>query len=62
MNSGVFCHIVTVYKIKHLGMQSGFTNNTERMGHSKELPEFEHGNAIEYYHFDKSVSEISSHA
>lgn len=43
-------------------MQSGFTNNTERMGHSKELPEFEHGNAIEYYHFDKSVSEISSHA
>lgn len=32
-----------VYKIKYLAIQSSSTNISERLGHSKELSDFEHG-------------------
>ena len=34
-----------VYNSKHLGMQTVSTNNCERIGHSQELIEFQHGTA-----------------
>ena len=48
-----------VYKFKHLGMQTAFTNICERMGHSQELIEFQHGTVIGCHLCNKSSREIS---
>lgn len=41
-------------------MQAAFTTFCERMGHSKELTEFEHGAVIGRHHCNQSYSTISS--
>ena len=49
-----------VYKIKHLGMQTAFTNICERMGRSQELSEFQRGTVIGCHLCPKSSHEIYS--
>ncbi|CAI9583764.1 unnamed protein product, partial [Staurois parvus] len=48
-----------VYKFKHLGMQTAFTNICERMGRSQELSEFKCGTGIGYHLCNKYIREIS---
>lgn len=49
-----------VYKIKHLAMQSAFTNICERSRLPKELTELERGTGIGFHSCSKSVCEMSS--
>lgn len=49
-------HTTMGLKIKHLAMQSAFTN----MCHSAELSEFKHGTVVGCHFCNKSVCEISS--
>ncbi|KAI2659461.1 Transposable element Tc1 transposase [Labeo rohita] len=49
-----------VYKIKHLGMQTVFTNICERIGRSQELSEFRRGTVIGCHLCNKSSREIST--
>ncbi|CAI9621618.1 unnamed protein product, partial [Staurois parvus] len=47
-----------VYIIKHLGMQTAFTNICERMGRSQELREFKRGTVRGCHLCNKSIHEI----
>ena len=49
-----------VYKSKHLGMPTVSTNICERVDHSQQLSEFQHGTVIGCHLYNKSSREISS--
>ncbi|CAI9536525.1 unnamed protein product, partial [Staurois parvus] len=49
----------TVYKIKHLGMQTASTNICGRMGRSQELSDSKRGTVIGCHLCNKSICDIS---